>query len=61
VEQRRELLEDRPAFAVSGSTPFTVSIWSKAAYFSLSFGCRALPVTVSPLRSANRRAWDNET
>ncbi len=47
--------------AVSGSTPFTVSIWSSAKYFSLSLGERTLPVTTSPLRSMNRRTCDSDT
>ena len=45
----------------SGSMPFTESICSSAKYFSLSFGCRTLPVTVSPLRSTNRRTCERDT
>ena len=47
--------------ASSGSMPFTESICSKAKYFSLSFGCRTLPVTVSPLRSMKRRTCERDT
>ena len=37
--------------AFSGSMPFTDSTCSSAGYFSLFFGSRILPATVSPLRS----------
>ena len=49
------------ARAASTSMPFTLSISSNAKYFSLSFGRRTRPATVSPLRSENRRTCDRET
>ena len=48
-------------FAVSASRPLTFSIRNSAWYFSLSFGLRTCPVTVSPLRSMNRRICESET
>ena len=47
--------------AASTSMPFTLSISSNAKYFSLSFGRRTRPATVSPLRSENRRTCDSDT
>ena len=47
--------------AASTSSPLTLSISSSAKYFSLSFGRRTLPSTVSPLRSENRRTCDSDT
>ena len=47
--------------AASTSSPFTVSISSRAKYFSLSFGRRTLPSTTSPLRREKRRTWDSDT
>ena len=47
--------------AASTSIPLTLSISSSAKYFSLSFGRRTRPATVSPLRSENRRTCESET
>jgi hypothetical protein len=48
-------------WAASTLNPLTESICRSAAYFSLSRGWRTLPVTVSPLRSANLRTCESET
>ena len=47
--------------ATSGSMPETVSIWSSAGNFSVEPAGRQEPSTLSPLRSAKRRAWLMET
>ena len=43
--------------AVSGSMPLTVSILSRALYFSLSLGSRTWPRISSPRRRLKRRIW----
>ena len=47
--------------ASSGSRSLTASTSNNAGYFSLFFGSRILPVTVSPLRSECLRTCDSDT
>ena len=47
--------------ASSGSMSLTASTSSRAGYFSLFFGSRILPVTVSPFRNECLRTCDSDT